>query len=113
MADTPVEPEVTTESNKDIVESSLVHLWEKARRISDLVIRLKKENRTLRAKIGEYEGHQGALTKDLEHIKAELEQTRAKLLQEQSNGSGFFTKEEKEAFVLRIKELIAKLNSRL
>lgn len=113
MTDTPVEPEVTAGIKKDVVESSLVHLWEKARRISDLVVRLKEENRTLRSRIGEYEGQQGALTKDLEHIKAELEQTRSKLQKEQSNGSGFFTKEEKEAFVLRIKELIAKLNSRL
>ncbi len=113
MAETPVEPEVRTGINKEVVESSLAHLWQKVRRVSDLVLRLKQENRTLKSKIDQYEGDYSAISQELEIIKAELEKTRAKLQQEQSNGTGFFTKEEKEAFVLRIKELIAKLNSRL
>jgi len=113
VADAPVEPEVRTGINKEIVESSLAHLWEKVRRVSDLVLRLKQENRGLKSKIQQYEGNQATITRELESLKAELERTRARLQQEQSNGSGFVTKEEKEAFVLRIKELIGKLNSRL
>lgn len=90
----------------DQLEASLQKLWEKARKLSDILLRMKGENESLRRRIEELESKERQLTTDL-HGK---EQECLKL---QSNGSGMFTHEEKEAIANKIKELIAKINSRL
>lgn len=101
-----MDTELTNEPEMDQWESSLQKLWEKARRLSDLLLRMKDENASLRRRVDELEAKERQLMTDL-HGK---EQEYLKL---QSNGTGMFTHEEKEALANKIRELIAKINSRL
>lgn len=98
--------EVTNEGEKDQLESSLRKLWQKARQLSDILLRLKSENESLRRRVEELEGKEQKLSKELQGAEQNL-------LQHQSNGTSMFTHEEKEALVQKIRELIAKINSRL
>jgi predicted nucleic acid-binding Zn-ribbon protein len=106
LPESHAETEVTNGGEKDRLESSLQTLWLKARRLSDILLRLKNENESLRRRVEELEGKELQLSKKLQGTEQEL-------LQRQSNGSSMFTHEEKEAFVQKIRELIAKINSRL
>ncbi|MEX2117758.1 MAG: hypothetical protein WEB37_12815 [Bacteroidota bacterium] len=101
-----VEPEVTNDKEIDQLEGSLQKLWEKARRLSDILLRLKEENESLRRRLEEVEQKEHRLTSELKGREQEI-------LKLQSNGSGMFTHEEKEALVNKIRDLIAKLNARL
>lgn len=101
-----VEPEVTTDKEIGQVESSLQKLWEKARRLSEILLHLKEENQSLRRRLDEVELKERRLTGELEGREQEI-------LKLQSNGTGMFTHEEKEALVNKIRDLIAKLNARL
>ncbi|HTP81098.1 MAG TPA: hypothetical protein VMM57_11935 [Bacteroidota bacterium] len=106
MAEQQPEAEAGKKSDLHHLEESLQVVWEKARRVSELLIRLKEENKTLQQE----EQH---LRSELERRELDLQRVRKELLQLQSNGSGMFSKEEKEELTTRIKELIGKINSRL
>ncbi len=101
-----VEPDIISGRDAQQIESSLQKLWERARNLSDLLLRLKEENKTLRRRVEELERKEQQIAKDLTGKEKEL-------LRLQSNGSGLYTHEEKEALVLKIKDLIAKINAHL
>lgn len=113
MPDQHVEAEVM--SGKDIksLETSLEALWDKARRVSEVIVQLKDSNVELRKKVQDLEGSQQRLKEDLVSKERELERLRQEALRLQSNGSNILTKEEKEALKARIKDLIGKINSHL
>jgi len=104
-----------TAEKKDLrqLEVSLQSLWEKARRVSDVIIQLKVENKELQSRISSLELKERRWTEELRQREQELEEVRMQLAHEQSNGSSLFTKEESEALKSRLKELIVKINSRL
>ena len=106
LPESHADAEVTNEKEIDQIESSLQKLWEKARRLSDVLLRLKEENQSLRRRLGELEEQERRMTKEMEGREQEI-------LKLQSNGTGMFTNEEKEALATKIRELIAKLNARL
>ena len=97
---------MTNGGEKDQLESSLQKLWQKARQLSDILLRLKSENESLRRRVENLEGKEQQLSKKLQGAEQNLQQ-------HQSNGTSMFTHEEKEAFAQKIRELIAKINSRL
>lgn len=113
MAESDLETEVSGGRDLKSLEGSLQTLWERARKVSDLVLRLKQENQDLRQEVGDLRNTQAALNRELESSRQDLQRIQEQLLQLQSNGSNIFTKEEKEALKARIKELIVKINSRL
>ena len=102
-------------SGKDIksLETSLEALWDKARRVSEVIVQLKDSNVELRKKVQDLEGSQQRLKEDLVSKERELERLRQEALRLQSNGSNILTKEEKEALKARIKDLITKISSHL
>jgi chromosome segregation ATPase len=102
-------------NKKDLrqLEDSLQKLWEKARLVSDSLLRLKTENQELKNRIVSLESKEQRWTEELQRRERDLEQIRAQLAQAQSNGSSLFSKEESEALKSRLKELITKINSRL
>jgi predicted nucleic acid-binding Zn-ribbon protein len=106
VSESHVESDVTKGREIDHVESSLQKLWEKARRLSEFLLRLKEENQALRRRLDDLERRERQLTEELKSREQEM-------LKLQSNGSGMFTHEEKEALAGKIRELIAKLNARL
>lgn len=106
MSEPHVETEERSGSETDQVESSLQKLWEKARRLSEVLLRIQKENQALRRRVEELEGRE-------KQLSGELQGQEQELLKLQSNGSGMFTHEEKEALASKIKDLIAKINARL
>lgn len=111
--DSHIVTEVTSGKDRSNLEALLQSLWEKARRVSELVLRLKRENESLKKHVDEIQQGQEDLRAELNLKQQELQSIKQQLLQLQSNGSEVFTKEEKEAFKARIKELIVKINSRL
>ncbi len=113
MSDSHPSIEVTSEKDLRRLDVSLQSLWEKARRVSELVVRLKRENDDLSKQADQMQQSHEDLRAELILKQQELQQIKQQLLQLQSNGSDLFTKEEKEALKARIKELIVKINSRL
>jgi septal ring factor EnvC (AmiA/AmiB activator) len=108
-----VEPVVVSEREMQTLEASLEKLWEKARRVSDLLLRFKEENRVLKHRVKELEQLEAQLRSNLQERERELERVRAEVIRLQSNGSQMFTQEEKEVLRQRIKDLIGKINMRL
>ncbi len=108
-----MEPVVVSEREMQTLEASLEKLWEKARRVSDLLLRYKEENRVLKNRVKELEQLEAQLRSNLQERERELERVRAEVIRLQSNGSQMFTQEEKEVLRQRIKDLIGKINMRL
>jgi len=104
-----------TAEKKDLrrLEESLQSLWEKARLVSDLLLRLKTENKELQSKLSSLELKERRWAEELRQREQEMEEVRVQLAHAQSNGSNLFSKEESEALKSRLKELIVKINSRL
>jgi len=113
LPDTQAEPVVVSERDLRTLEASLEKLWEKARHVSDLLIRLKDENRDLKGRVRELEQLELQIKADLRTREQDLERLRSEVLRLQSNGSQAFTQEEKEALKVRVKDLLTKINSRL
>jgi predicted RNase H-like nuclease (RuvC/YqgF family) len=131
LSELQTEIEIKPTIDASMLEASLGKLWERARLVSDLVMRLKEENKSLRdqtsrleLETGELRSSEQRLREQLDEISAqlrsqiessqrELMQLKHELIHAQTNGSEIFSKEEKEALRARMKELIVQINSRL
>lgn len=113
MPDQHVEAEVISGKDLKTIETSLESLWDKARRVSDVLVQLKETNGVLQNKVEDLEAVAETLKQELVTKDRELERLRQDALRLQSNGSNILTKEEKEALKARIKDLIGKINSHL
>ena len=113
MPDQLIEAETTEKKDLKQLEESLRVLWEKARLVSDVLLRLKTENKELQNRIDGLELKERRYTEELQKRERDLEEISKQLAQVQSNGSSLFSKEESEALKSRLKELIIKINSRL
>jgi septal ring factor EnvC (AmiA/AmiB activator) len=102
-------------SGKDIktLETSLEALWDKARKVSEVLVQLKETNGVLQRKVEDFEIVEQNLKQELAAKERELERLRQEALRLQSNGSNILTKDEKEALKARIKDLVGKINSHL
>jgi hypothetical protein len=95
------------------LEDALLALWEKARYVSEALLRLKAENKELRDRISSLELKERRAMEELQHRERELNEIRTQIAQAQANGGSLFSKEESEVLKLRLKELIVKINSRV
>jgi uncharacterized protein YoxC len=95
------------------VASSLQNLWERARRVSDLVVQMRKENEELRQSLLHHEESERTLSETVQRKEQELERVQAELHKLQENGSSFLKHDEKAALTEKIKDLISKIESRL
>lgn len=133
----------------------LQQLWDKARRVSAVVVRLREENvglkdrvreleessrsifnereklivrmaqqeaaernsvdevATLRQRVRQLEDAETNARRTLDEVSVQLEQARREVARLQTNGTGPFTREEKEHLRQRVAELITKIGSRL
>jgi chromosome segregation ATPase len=108
-----VEAEVSSGKDIKTLETSLEALWEKARKVSEVLVQLKETNTSLQKRVEDLESIEQRLKQELTSKQGELDRSRQEALRLQSNGSNILTKEEKEALKARIKDLIIKLNSHL
>lgn len=113
MPDQHVEAEVISGKDVRSLETSLETLWEKARRVSEVLVQLKEANGDLRKRMEDLEAVEQRLMRELADKEREVERLRQEVLRVQSNGSNILTKEEKEALKARIKDLITKISSHL
>lgn len=113
LPDQHVEAEVISGKELKTIESSLEALWDKARRVSEVLVQLKETNGMLQGKVEDLESVAESLKQEIATKDRELERLRQDALRLQSNGSNILTKEEKEALKARIKDLIGKINSHL
>ena len=107
--------EAESVSGKDIrsLEISLETLWEKARRVSEVLVQMRETNGDLRKRVEDLEAVEQRLVQDLADKGREVERWHQEVLRAQSNGQNILTKEEKEALKARIKDLITKISSHL
>jgi hypothetical protein len=126
-----IDTEMTDKKGLKRLEDALQTLWEKARHVSDVLLRLKAENKELQSRILSLELKEQHSTEEfqrrisslelqkqhsmeeLQHRERDLADVRTQLAQAQSNGSSLFSKEESEVLKSRLKELIMKINSRV
>jgi predicted nucleic acid-binding Zn-ribbon protein len=113
LPDQHVEAEVMSGKDIKTLETSLEALWEKARRVSEVLVQLKETNAVLQKKVEDLEIVERGLKQELAGKERELDHLRQEALRLQSNGSNILTKEEKEALKARIKDLISRINSHL
>jgi septal ring factor EnvC (AmiA/AmiB activator) len=113
LPDQHIEAEVISGKDMKTIETSLEALWDKARRVSEVLVQLKETNGVLQRKVEDLESVEQNLKQELAAKERELERLRQDALRLQSNGSNILTKEEKEALKARIKDLIGKINSHL
>ncbi len=147
-----VEERASAARSLDLV---LQQLWDKARRVSAVVVRLREENvglkdrvreleessrsifnereklivrmaqqeaaernsvdevATLRQRVRQLEDAETNARRTLDEVSVQLEQARREVIRMQANGTGPFTREEKEHLRQRVAELITKIGSRL
>ncbi len=112
--------QVQNETSGTIVNGagSLDHLirsfWEKAHAASELINRLRSDQRSLSDRLSQVERELTALRSELATRESELKRVRYERDQLiGSNGHERFTEEEREHLKSRIRELIAKINSHL
>jgi signal transduction protein with GAF and PtsI domain len=113
LPDQHVEAEVISGIDVRSLETSLETLWDKARRVSEVLVQLKEVNGDLRKRMEDLEAVEQRLMRELADKEREVERLRQEVLRVQSNGSNILTKEEKEALKARIKDLITKISSHL
>ena len=113
MPEQQIEAETIQKQDLQRMEESLQKLWEKARLVSDVLLRLKSENKELRNRIESLESEERKSKDELQRRIREVEQLRLQLTEAQSNGRNLLLKEEIDALKTRLQELIAKINSRL
>ena len=107
--------ETDSSGGRDIkeIEAALGKLWERARRVSEMVVELRKENQQLRESLAEHEQSGRSLAEAVRRKEGELANVQSELRKLQQNGSSFLNKDEKEVLAEKIKELISKIESRL
>jgi DNA repair exonuclease SbcCD ATPase subunit len=108
-----IDTEMTDKKGLKRLEDALQALWDKARRVSDVLLQLKAENKELQSRILGLELKERRSMEELQHREHDLNEIRTQLEQTQSNGSSLFSKEESEVIKSRLKELINKINSRV
>lgn len=112
---TPV-TDVTPDVSKDAqtIESSVRKLWDKIKAASELIQQLKKEKQQLQRQVGSLTDDLASLRTEVNTMDQEIKRLRAERNQLIQAGSGNgFTDEEKEILKVKLKELIAKINSHL
>ena len=113
MPEQLIDAEMAEKKDLRQLEESLQSLWEKARLVSELLLRLKAENKELQGRLSSLELKERRWTDEIRQREQEIKEVHAQLAHEQSNGRSLFSKEESEALKSRLKELIVKINSRL
>jgi hypothetical protein len=108
-----IDTEITDKKSLKHLEEALQLLWDKARHVSEVVLRLKTENKELQSRILSLELNERRSMEELRRKERDLNEIRTQLEHAQSNGSSLFSKEESEVLKSRLKELITKINSRV
>ena len=113
MPEQLLDTEMADKKDLKHLEDALQLLWDKARRVSDVILQLKADNRELQSRISSLELKERRSMEELQRRENDLNEIRAQLAKAQSNGSSLFSKEELEVIKSRLKELISKINSRV
>ncbi|MFH0988843.1 MAG: hypothetical protein V1799_02375 [bacterium] len=95
------------------LENSLQALWEKARRVSDILVQLREENSFLKGKTREFETAVQNYQQELESKTKELSRLQSNFSELQKRGSEIFTTEERESIRIKIKDMVNRINARL
>jgi hypothetical protein len=113
LPESQVESPAADQKGQSSLEASLQALWEKARRVSELLLQMRESNQLLHGRVTDLEYAEHQLKETLAGREKDLERLRHEVAKLQLNGSEAFTKEEKEALKAKIKEMVAKINARL
>jgi len=113
LPDVHEDTELASKTDLKRLADSIQELWTKARRVSDLLLKVREENSQLKTRVAELERSEREGKSRLEQREQELHKLRIEYVQLQSNGSSIYSKEEKDELKTKIKELISKINSRL
>ncbi len=95
------------------IESALKTLWEKARRAGELIAALKEENALLRSKLEEMQLQLEHLNQELVQRDQSITQLEAEQAEADSKREELFANGEREALALKVRDLLAKIDSYL
>ena len=96
------------------VDAVLKTFWEKVQAASEMIARLRSEQRALLDRVAMLEKDANSLRSELLLKEQELKRLKIENAQlSHSNGSDYLTQEEKENLKAKIREFIAKINSHL
>jgi len=108
----PSNVDTGSRSDLELLESSLRGLWEKVKRAGELIGALREENRSLKGRVDQLEG-------ELRQVQAELQRKDLALKESQAGavaakaGAAHFADGEREALLLRAKDLLSRIESYL
>ncbi len=109
-----LERDLQPANGEQTLEEALRTLWDKARSVSERLSELREQNRFHEERERTLERELEALRVQLVSRDQELKRIKAEHAQLLSAGDGnAFTAEEKESLKVRIRDLIAKINSHL
>lgn len=109
------ETETPVSLDSRFLEAAFKHLWERAREAGELINQLREENRQFGERFAALEQEVSRLKVELgrkEHDLKRLQVEHAEL-SNSVDGNNSFSPPEREALKLKIRELIARINSHL
>ena len=95
------------------LESALNRIWEKARRASEVIVRLRDDNRALQKRVAELEAELANVKEGFGAKSEEINKLSKEFSLLESSNNDAFSREEKEELKNKIQELIHKINSHL
>jgi len=105
------ETELSVAKDANNIETTLKAFWDKVRAASELIDRLRKEKQSMGERLSGMGQEILSLQNELQEKDQELKRLKSQLAS--SSGSDFFTEEEKEGLKIKIRYLMAKINSHL
>lgn len=114
MNDRPADTDLGLVKEARPLDEALRALWQRVRLASELISKLRQEKSDLLAKLNDFEDEVSSYRGQLSRYEDEVRRLKAEQAQYRSgDGAGNFSPEEREALKIRIRELIAKINSHL
>ena len=95
------------------IESDIKNLWDKIRKVSEIMFLIKEENKELKAEVQKLKQKFSESESQLIANEREISQLHSDLARLTTSTNSSFPPQEKEIIKKRISELIAKINSHL
>ncbi len=109
----PVEKSVLASSEVQSLEDGLKGLWERVRSAGEMVVQLREEKASLHARVQELESRLQGLDRELLKRENQLKEVTASKAAAESKEGFLVANGEREAFVSKVKDLLARIDAYL
>jgi chromosome segregation ATPase len=109
----PTEKNVATPVEPNSIEPALKTLWDKARRVAEVIARLKLENSELRASLSQVQDAVVQLRTELTRKEELITRLNSEKVAAPSTQDAFFSNGERQELSAKVKELLERIESYL